>query len=130
MAKLPALPRPATAPASRVALALPRLAGLLVVLLSLEVGEDPGLLYLPLETAKYALEIVAFVNRDLDHYSPNLRPDIGHHVLRGVTPGNPKNMQGNRRVSTPAAPRISCEPGPCTPASFRLPKAPRSGIAS
>jgi len=92
MAKLPALSRPATAPTSRVALALARLAGLFVVLLSLEIGKDPGLLYLPLEAAKYPLEIVAFVNRYLDHYSPNLRPDIGHHVLRGITPGNPENM--------------------------------------
>ncbi len=83
VAKLPSLPRPATAPSSRVSLALPRLAGLLVVLLSLEVGEDPRLLHLPFETAKYALEIVAFVYRDLDHYSPNLRPEIGHHAQQG-----------------------------------------------
>jgi hypothetical protein len=40
------------------------------MLLSLQVREDTGLLHLPLEAAKYALEIISFVNRDLNHYSP------------------------------------------------------------
>lgn len=58
------------ATAGGVPLALAGLARLLVVLLSLEVGEDSGLLNLPFETAEDALEIVPFIDGNLDHYLP------------------------------------------------------------
>ncbi len=63
------LPKPTAAAtaSSGVSLPLSHLARLLVMLLALEIGEYPSLLYLPLEATEDTVEIVTLADRNLNH---------------------------------------------------------------
>jgi hypothetical protein len=63
-------------------LALPPLAGLLVVALALELGEDVGLLHFTSESLEGALQGLAFPNVDLGHAAPF--SSSGGEVVEGI----------------------------------------------